>query len=276
MLQTLKKEPVLDESILNEKIEVDPDWWKATFDEVYLMTDARSVCDDAITSKEIDVILGLLPIASNHVTLDLCGGHGRHSFELSSRDCGRFTVVDYSDFLLCHAMSHAGNNGHKVSFIRSDVRKTPVLSGSCDNVLILGNSLGYLDSHGADFEIVSEAFRTLKKGGRILIDVTDGDQVKKTFIENSTHEADNGHMVTRKRQIINNRMCVREITKDKSAVLLRDNAYSVRLYSQDSLAMLLKSAGFTSVDVTLDFSPHEKSGDYGFMNKRMIAVGAKP
>ncbi len=30
-------------------IDVDPDWWKTLFDEVYLMTDARSIGDEVIT-----------------------------------------------------------------------------------------------------------------------------------------------------------------------------------------------------------------------------------
>ena len=60
-------------------IEVNPDWWKSLFDEVYLKTDARSVCDGEITRREIDVVLDLLPIEPHHRILDLCGGHGRHS-----------------------------------------------------------------------------------------------------------------------------------------------------------------------------------------------------
>jgi hypothetical protein len=33
-------------------IDVDPDWWKTLFDDVYLLTDARSVGDDHITQAE--------------------------------------------------------------------------------------------------------------------------------------------------------------------------------------------------------------------------------
>jgi hypothetical protein len=31
-------------------IQIESDWWKSLFDEVYLMTDARSVRDDALTT----------------------------------------------------------------------------------------------------------------------------------------------------------------------------------------------------------------------------------
>ena len=37
-------------------INVDPEWWKTLFDEIYLKTDARSVCDNEISSREVDLI----------------------------------------------------------------------------------------------------------------------------------------------------------------------------------------------------------------------------
>ena len=43
-------------------IKADPEWWKTMFDEVYLLTDARSVCNEEITRREVDLICELLPI----------------------------------------------------------------------------------------------------------------------------------------------------------------------------------------------------------------------
>ena len=43
-------------------IEVDPDWWKTLFDDVYLLTDARSVGDESLTRLEVDVVCELLPM----------------------------------------------------------------------------------------------------------------------------------------------------------------------------------------------------------------------
>ena len=42
-------------------IEVDPDWWKTLFDEVYLLTDARSVDDARVTPSHPfgDLIQGM-------------------------------------------------------------------------------------------------------------------------------------------------------------------------------------------------------------------------
>lgn len=33
-----------------------PDWWKTIFDEIYLITDARTVCDDELTCREVDFL----------------------------------------------------------------------------------------------------------------------------------------------------------------------------------------------------------------------------
>ena len=91
-------------------IKVNPDWWKTMFDEVYLLTDARSVCDPTITRREVDVICELLPIQGSHKILDLCGGHGRHSFELSRRGFEACTLLDYSQTLINIARIKAGED----------------------------------------------------------------------------------------------------------------------------------------------------------------------
>ena len=81
-------------------IVVDPDWWKTLFDEVYLITDARSVCDDGLTNREVDVICELLPLDFDHKILDFCGGHGRHTLELYKRGFTNCTLLDYSKKLI--------------------------------------------------------------------------------------------------------------------------------------------------------------------------------
>ncbi len=67
-------------------MKVDPDWWKKLIDDIYLVTDARSVCDDDITGREVGLICKLLPVVPGQKILDLFGGHGRHSFELCTRE----------------------------------------------------------------------------------------------------------------------------------------------------------------------------------------------
>ena len=66
-------------------IQVDNNWWKYFFDEIYLLTDARSVCDEKLTSREVNFLEETLDLDKFAAILDLCGGQGRHSLELSRR-----------------------------------------------------------------------------------------------------------------------------------------------------------------------------------------------
>ena len=256
-------------------IEVNPDWWKTLFDEIYLLTDARSVCDPSITRREVDLICSLLPIQESHKILDLCGGHGRHSLELSKRGFQACTLLDYSQTLIDIARAKAGNDNVTVDFICEDARKINVPDASYDYVIIMGNSLGYIQEKEADLKILAEACRVMRTGGRILVDVTDGQAVKSHFKPNAWHEIGESTVVCRQREIQGEAICAREIVMDKNRGLIRDQSYAIKLYNADSLSNLVERAGFMQIKIHTDFSPHQKDGDYGFMNSRLLATGQK-
>ena len=171
------------------------------FDEVYLITDARSVCDDALTCREVDVICELLPLDFGHKILDLCGGHGRHSFELYKRGFTNCTLLDYSKKLIDVAQTKAGEKGYSVNFIQSDARSTDLPGGVFDHVIIMGNSLGYIQAPDADSKIIKEAHRILRPGGWLLVDVTDGSVVKSSFKPDSWHEIGEETVICRHREL---------------------------------------------------------------------------
>lgn len=256
-------------------IEVDPEWWKTMFDECYLLTDARSVCNEDITEREVDIICRLLPIRAGHRILDLCGGHGRHSLELTRRGFTGCILVDYSDVLLNRARSAARRNNYSLNCIRADARNTGIASHVFDHVLIVGNSLGYLPDPSADGEILTEARRLMRHGGWILIDLADAEAIRKGFKPEAWHEIGEDTLVCRKRELGGDKVAVRELLVSKQRGLLRDRTYSIRFYSSGEISELLGLAGFQGVSIIKDFAPHRDRGDYGFMNHRMIAVAQK-
>ena len=257
-------------------INVNPDWWKTMFDEVYLQTDARSVCDEEITRREIDMIFAMLSIQQNHRILDLCGGHGRHSFELCARGYTNCTLLDYSKVLIDHAKTQSDVCNYPVNLICCDARDTGLPAETFDHVLIMGNSLGYIPSSDADIQILKESHRVLRPNGWLLVDVTDGAKIKNSFSPVSWHEIDNDIVVCRERELQDDTITAREMVISKTNGLIRDRNYAVRLYDSNKLTTLLSEAGFKDVSVETDFSPHQTEGDYGFMNFRMIATGQKP
>lgn len=256
--------------------EVNPEWWKELFDEVYLVTDARSVCDADVTRREIDLIRELIPLSPEQEILDLCGGHGRHSMELHSRGFKKCTVLDYSQFLIDRGRREAGRLGMEITFLQGDARATGLPPESFDRVLILGNSLGYIATPEGDRAILSEAMRLVKRGGRLLIDIVNGATLKSRFNPLAWHEIGDDIVVCRNRSLDGDMVYAREMVISKKGGLIRDNRYSLRLYEPDSMRRLLAQIGFSGITVLGDFSPFHKIGDYGFMNSRMIVTAQKP
>ena len=257
-------------------ITVDPDWWKTLFDEIYLKTDARSVCDREISKKEVDLICGLLTPDSGHRILDMCGGQGRHSLELWDRGYRDCTVVDYSNHLVALGQTTASERNCGVLFMQGDARDTGLPAASYDHVLILGNSLGYLPDDEDDGRILAEAYRLLKPGSTILVDVTDGDKVLKELNPNAWHEVDEDLVVCRHRELNGKRIKAREMVFSRQRGLVRDQSYAIRIYTPDELEDIVFKTGFVDVKVHRNFSPHGNDGDYGFMNKRVLVTAKKP
>jgi len=254
---------------------VDPDWWKTLFDEIYLLTDARSVCDKEITGREIDLICGILPIRPEHKILDLCGGHGRHSLELCSRGFHECVLLDYSPSLLSVARREARALDLPIRILRADARNTALAPESFDHVLILGNSLGYAGDDRGDRQVVEEAFRVLRAGGWILLDLADGDSLRDSFNPEGWFEIGGDWVVCRRRHMEADRVSVREMVLSKEKGLVRDRNYAIRFHDARSAAALLVDMGFGNVQVVRDFVLREEGGDYGFMKQRMLAVGQK-
>lgn len=257
-------------------IAVDPDWWKTLFDEVYLITDARSVNDEAITRQEMAIFTSLIPIKPDDGILDLCGGHGRHAIELCRRGYRNCTVLDYSQSLLDIGARTAADMQYPVRFVQGDARQTRLPAGTFDHVLVLGNSLGYIIEPDADLLILQESLRLLKPGGWLLLDVSDGDAACTKITPQAWHEIGDDVVVCRQRELSEGRICAREMVLSKKEGLIRDQTYCIQLYEADQLADLVMRAGFVDVRIHTDASAIHASLDVGCMNHRLVTVARKP
>jgi D-alanine-D-alanine ligase len=257
-------------------ISIDPHWWQSLFDEVYLTTDARSVQNPRRTAREVDIFIRLGNLETEARILDMCGGHGRHALELGRRGYSRCQVLDYSEKLLAVGRRQAAKEKLPVEFMQGDARRSGLEEAAWDQVLILGNSLGYIPDPEADKQILQECRRILKPGGGLLLDVTDGGTLRDNFRASAWHEIGEKVVVCRQRELRDSTIYVREMVLDKGKGLIRDQTYGMRLYSADELSHLARNAGFRQIEIHDDlnnFNPHE---DLGFMSTRLILTAFKP
>jgi D-alanine-D-alanine ligase len=258
-------------------IVVDPNWWKALFDDVYLLTDAPIVCNPPLTKREVDVIEKTLDLRHSDRILDLCGGQGRHALELARRGYQHLTVLDYTAFLLRRGSREAVEEGLDVTFCRGDARATPLGSASVDVVLLMANSFGYFADAADDRLVLAEAVRVLACGGRFLLDLTDHDFIRDHFLPESWHEATDDVVVCWKREIVDDVIRVREMVLSKTGGLLRDRTYAERLYVPERLRALLREAGFVQITMQPNafvYSPDDGT-DYGIATHRTLITAIK-
>ncbi len=261
--------------VLNLEEHVTPDWWRGIFNSLYLKTDGDVVADPNITRQEVDLFSESLNLSPNDVILDLCCGQGRHSLELARRGFKYVEGLDRSHYLIQKAKAAAKREGLNVKFREGDARKLPYLPDTFDVVLILGNSFGYFESVQDDLRVLKEVARVLKPWGRLLIDVTDGDYMRRAFESRSWEWIGKRSFVCRERSLSvdGQRLISREIITDVEKGVIADQFYAERLYDRESIARLIKEAGFSESNFHGEISPDsQRNQDLGMMAKRIIVT----
>ncbi len=261
-------------------MKIKKDWWKDFFNEIYLITDARSVCDNALTSQEVSLIEKILDLDKSDNILDLCGGYGRHSLELARRGYGNLTVLDSSNYLIKLGKRLAKNEALDIKFLRKDARFSGLQNNHYSTILVMANSFGYFLDERKNLKILKEIYRLLKIGGKLLLDLSDPDYVRKNLKPISWHQANPDVLVCRKREINADVVKIREIVISKTKGLLRDGLYAERIYNKNKITLFLKNIGFKNLlvkkNIPLHKSRKDSRKDYGLLTSRMLVTAAKP
>lgn len=253
----------------------DPDWWQHLFDELYLVTDARTVDSPQVTRLEVDFLVDHLRLRPGQRILDCCGGQGRHALELVARGITGVTVLDYSPVLLRLGQDNTDGKAAPPCFCRGDARCLGLQSSAFDRVLLLGNSFGYFEDDRENGSILAEINRVLRPGGRVLLDLS-SKSVVQDFGSNATwHEADQDILVCRERTVGSRGVLAREIVLSRSEGLMRENRYFCRLFEPDEIRDLMLGAGFKEVRIQDGPGLNRGHPSYGFMARRMIVTGKK-
>jgi D-alanine-D-alanine ligase len=256
-------------------IRVKKDWWKDFFNSIYLITDARSVGNAKLTSREVDLIEKILNLDRTDRILDLFGGQGRHSIELAKRGYRDLSVVDYSDYLINLGRKLAKREKLKINFYQGDARCTKLADGNYSAIIVMANSFGYFCEERENLRVLKEIYRLLKVKGRLLLDLANPEYTKNSLRPVSWHRIGADIGVFRKREIRNNLIKTREIVISQRKGLLRDGSYCERIYDKTRITQLLKKIGFKNIKIINKLSFHKKKQDYGFLTSRMIVTTAK-
>jgi D-alanine-D-alanine ligase len=256
-------------------IRVKKDWWKNFFNYIYLITDARSVCEAKLTCREVDLLEKILNLNETDCILDLFGGQGRHSIELAKRGFKDLTVLDYSHYLINLGRRLAKRENLNIDFYQGDARSTRLTSNNYSVILVMANSFGYFLEERENLKVLKEINRLLRVGGKVLLDLTNPVYVKNNLKPISWHRIGRDVDVFRKREFRNNQVRTQEIVISKNRELLRNGCYCERLYSKVRISQLLKSAGLKNINIKNNLSLHKRKQDFGFLTSRMIVTATK-
>ncbi len=259
--------------VQNLEEHVRSDWWRGIFNSLYLKTDADVVDDQNITRQEVELFATVLKLSPDDRILDLCCGQGRHSLEMARRGLKNVEGLDRSHYLIQRGKANARKEGLSVKFREGDARKLPYPADSFDVVVILGNSFGYFETVQDDLRVLKEVCRVLKPWGRLLVDVSDGDFMRKNFQSRSWEWIDKKHFVCRERSLSadGQRLISREVITEVEKGVLADQFYAERLYTQESIGKLMKDAGFADTTFHSSLSPNsQRNQDLGMMEQRII------
>lgn len=125
------------------------------------------------TQGECDFIEQELNYNKNVRILDIGCGTGRHSIELSKRGyC--ITGIDLSQNLLDKAIENAGIAGVAVDFQRHDARCLPFEKEFDFVMMICEGAFPLMETDEMNFQILQNATKALKAGGKIMFTTLNG------------------------------------------------------------------------------------------------------
>lgn len=244
--------------------------WTETFFGKYYLKTHYPVLTEEKNKNQADFIDSVLGLTKNAKILDIPCGHGRHSILLAEKGYN-ITGVDFSEEFINIAKeksSHLNN----IEFILKDMRKIDY-ENEFDGIISMFTSFGYF-SEKENLELLQKLIRSLKKGGRILIDTINREWAVKnigklsrswlvypedniTFLASNTFNVFTGKMKSEQIIIENGEKFEQE--------------QDIRLYTYTELKTLLGLCGARIIDSYGNFDYE----DYSATSDNMIIIAEK-
>ena len=215
------------------------DWFDGFFEREWLdyLALGRGTTDD-----EVAFLVEKLELAPGTRVLDLACGRGRISIPLARHGC-RVVGVDLSPNSLELARRDAAAAGVMLEVIQSDMREID-FDPEFDVAINLFTSFGYFQDHGDNERVLHAVARSLKRGGRFLIDTINPIAIAAFWIERDWRQFDDGTLMIEQRS--HDQLQGRHETTwtfvrgDGSRT---EQTFSLRVYTAAELREMLESAG---------------------------------
>lgn len=244
-------------------------WFQEAFGSEYLRTLPPDI--ERQTKRDTDFIAQSLNLKRGARILDVACGFGRHAVELSSRGY-EMVGLDLSMPMLQKALAESQARGQSIKYLHGDMREL-AFQDAFDGCYIWQTSFGYFDDR-MNLKVLQGIHRSLKTGGRFLIDVVNRDYVlgqmpSRTWWEGSSciflEEAEfdyNASVLYAKRSFI---------YEDGSPPLEQQSF--VRLYSLHELRQMLSLSGFAVLEVSGEL--HHRGYFLGASSGRLLVLAEK-
>ncbi|MDW8031088.1 MAG: class I SAM-dependent methyltransferase [Candidatus Bipolaricaulota bacterium] len=154
------------------------EWWQSFFDET---TGQIMFYEEAWQRAEqsCDALVSLLGLQPGAKILDLACGPGRFAIPLARRSF-RVVGLDICEIYLEQARAKAKEHGLQIEFVHGDMRAIPFES-EFDAVINLFTSFGYFEREEDHLQVLKEVRKSLKPGGRFLLELQNRDWLIKNF-----------------------------------------------------------------------------------------------
>lgn len=195
------------------------------------------------TEQEVEMIWNMLKLNPGESFLDLACGHGRIASRLAARGCS-VTGLDSSSIFLDLAQHSANARSVVVEYVKGDMRSLP-WNERFDYIVSWFTAFGYFNDDD-NLRVLSEVYRALKPGGKLLIDHQNRDFIIRNFQSTMLMERDKNFLLDRNQyDVFTGRIYTeRIIFRDKQ---FRRMNYFIRFFTYTELRDWLLQAGFSQV-----------------------------
>jgi SAM-dependent methyltransferase len=245
------------------------EWYDECFDQLYLQVYGLGL---ERAQREVDFIVRALELPLGASVLDLACGHGRHAIELARRG---FAVagLDLSRPLLEKARELAAEAGVKAEWLQEDMRRIPeTWAARFDAIINVFTSWGYFASDVENEKVLEGVARSLKLGGRFLLDYISQQRLVRDFRMHSWWETSSGALVLDRPEY--DLLAGRVDTARK--IVLPDGTrverrISFRLFTLPEVRAMLERCGMKVIATYGDF----EAAPYEMESRRMIVVAER-